>query len=499
MRINLKSSRAFTLIEIIIAITIIAVFITLPMLAYANFNKNSRDALRKNDVHKVQSALELYKANTGTYPTQLNWMEELVNQGYLPEIPKDPKDGQDSDGVTFGYSYSVSSDGLYYELSALLESGEGVEKEYYVVSPGGPGIIGKLTPGNNTLTGYPTTTLMAQSPTAPFTTKSPTPTRTPTPSRTPTPTPTNTPAPGAVIANYRPASSNISVMTTDTSGKVWFIEDGNYGWLNPTNGTSQTYPAPYGPQSPFTKMAVDSSNNIWYVGGAGGSASKLVKINGTTGAATVYDGPSLPALSFGPAIGPDNAIWFAEHYPPNTRIYKYSQAGVQLGAYTTSTYQIAGDLTTVGAYLYFPSTKYPSPNEIVRLTTAGAVSTFSTLTTYPGSTVVKDPTNNMWSIGSNSVYMKTSTSGVTTNYPAISQTYSYSKPGVLGPDNNIWHLSNKTASGADYVRIKPDGSYTPYAPNYGFGVHVPNAIASSNGKIWIGMSTGYIFQVQPGN
>ncbi len=238
MRSNLDSSRAFTLIEIIIAITIIGVFVTLPVLAYSNFNKNSRDSLRKNDINKVQSALELYKANTGKYPSQLSWMQELVDAGYLPEIPSDPKDGQDSDGVTFGYNYSVTTDGLYYELSALLESGDGNEKEYYVVSPGGPGKIGVITPGNNLLTGFPTTTLIAQSPTAPFTTKSPTPTSTPT--FTPTTTPTNTPT-------YTPTLTPIPPPTNlATAGNTYaLIVGAPYPEMRANLFTSWTAPAGY--------------------------------------------------------------------------------------------------------------------------------------------------------------------------------------------------------------------------------------------------------------
>jgi prepilin-type N-terminal cleavage/methylation domain-containing protein len=43
----MKISRGFTLIEIIIAITLIAFFVTLPILAYSSYLKKTRDAQRK--------------------------------------------------------------------------------------------------------------------------------------------------------------------------------------------------------------------------------------------------------------------------------------------------------------------------------------------------------------------------------------------------------------------------------------------------------------------
>ena len=60
--------RGFTLLEIIIAISLIAFFITLPILAYSSYLKKTRDTQRKNSVNQIQSALEIYRANNGKYP-----------------------------------------------------------------------------------------------------------------------------------------------------------------------------------------------------------------------------------------------------------------------------------------------------------------------------------------------------------------------------------------------------------------------------------------------
>lgn len=147
----MKTSRpGFTLIEIIIAITLIAFFVTLPILAYSSYLKKTRDTQRKNSINQIQSALEQYRANNGKYPPTDTWKDVLVSQGYLPSIPKDPLDGQavaGENGVYYGFDYQSSADGQSYQLSVRLEEnqpgGKGYsnEKSYYTVSPEGPKIV----------------------------------------------------------------------------------------------------------------------------------------------------------------------------------------------------------------------------------------------------------------------------------------------------------------------------------------------------------------------
>ena len=191
-------NKGFTLIEIIIAMTLIAIFVTLPVLAYANFSKSSRDTQRRNDINKVQAALEQYKAQNSHYPDNDTWEEDLVNGGYIPEIPQDPKDGQstgDDSALTYQYTYSVSEDSASYQLAALLEltpAGNGLssppppgEGDFYVATPAGTKHV--RLPGDESGK-FPEPTQMAL-PTSPISTRTPTPTNAAgTPSASPTPT-----------------------------------------------------------------------------------------------------------------------------------------------------------------------------------------------------------------------------------------------------------------------------------------------------------------------
>ena len=153
----MRLSRGFTLLEIIIAISLIAFFITLPILAYSSYLKKTRDVQRKNSINQVQAALEQYRANNGKYPPTDTWKDVLVSQGYLPSIPKDPMDGQSvtgESGVYYGFDYSASADGQSYQLTGRLEEnqpgGKGYanEKSYYTVGPEGPKVV-YITPGGS--------------------------------------------------------------------------------------------------------------------------------------------------------------------------------------------------------------------------------------------------------------------------------------------------------------------------------------------------------------
>lgn len=120
-----KSNRGFTIIELLVAATVIAVLITIGMVSYAPVNKRSRDTKRKSDVEQLRSALEMYRADNGYYPntgggswTNASGLSGVLVASYMPVIPTDPK--------AYPYEYQATnlSGGQYYGycLTAYLES-----------------------------------------------------------------------------------------------------------------------------------------------------------------------------------------------------------------------------------------------------------------------------------------------------------------------------------------------------------------------------------------
>lgn len=121
----------FTLIEILVAATIIAVMSVAGVASYTRINMRSRDAKRKSDLEQVRSALEMYRVDNGYYPntgTGFNQLSDLDSElvpTYMPEIPKDPKNTP-STPVLYYYSPLGSGSPYYsYCICANLENESG--------------------------------------------------------------------------------------------------------------------------------------------------------------------------------------------------------------------------------------------------------------------------------------------------------------------------------------------------------------------------------------
>ncbi|KKP68401.1 MAG: general secretion pathway protein G [Candidatus Roizmanbacteria bacterium GW2011_GWA2_35_19] len=111
--------KSFTLIEILVVSTIIALLAAAASLSYSQLSKQSRDAKRKTDIEQVRAALEMYRSNEDAYPVGSNWGTTLNVLSsptiYIQSLPSDPKN------PTFTYYYT-SSDGTDYTLATHLET-----------------------------------------------------------------------------------------------------------------------------------------------------------------------------------------------------------------------------------------------------------------------------------------------------------------------------------------------------------------------------------------
>ncbi len=123
----------FSLVELLITVSIIAILIAIGVASYATINRQSRDTKRKSDIEQIRSALEMYRADNGSYPSagSGSWVaassatDALIGltpslvSTYLSVVPRDPKSAQN-----YMYLASNPSGGAYYGycLSALLES-----------------------------------------------------------------------------------------------------------------------------------------------------------------------------------------------------------------------------------------------------------------------------------------------------------------------------------------------------------------------------------------
>ncbi len=125
-----KHRLGFSLIEVLVAATIIAVLAAIGATSYSSVNKRSRDTRRKSDLEQIRSSLEQYRTDKGYYPSQgagtwvqASTLSDLTSGGYISAIPSDPK------STTQSYWYQVTNPSgtptLYYGycLTAWVEQG----------------------------------------------------------------------------------------------------------------------------------------------------------------------------------------------------------------------------------------------------------------------------------------------------------------------------------------------------------------------------------------
>ena len=126
----------FTLVELLIIVSIIAVLIAI-VLVVMNPNQTrakGRDGIRVNDLHSIQSALEVYHADQadGAYPACNSTAAScLYNSSgplstYMTEFPADPAQASPTlpctSGASVNYYYYYRSSAGSYVVAALLES-----------------------------------------------------------------------------------------------------------------------------------------------------------------------------------------------------------------------------------------------------------------------------------------------------------------------------------------------------------------------------------------
>lgn len=81
------SAAGFTLIELLVVVSLIVLLASIGMSQYKNSQTYAKEAVLKEDLFRMRDAIDQYHADKNKYPQSL---EDLVSEGYLREIPKDP-------------------------------------------------------------------------------------------------------------------------------------------------------------------------------------------------------------------------------------------------------------------------------------------------------------------------------------------------------------------------------------------------------------------------
>jgi general secretion pathway protein G len=82
-----KQDEGFTLIELMIVMAIIGVLATLAIPSFVGALKQAREAVLKEDLHVIRTAIDSYTMDKQKAPQSL---DDLIQDGYLKSIPEDP-------------------------------------------------------------------------------------------------------------------------------------------------------------------------------------------------------------------------------------------------------------------------------------------------------------------------------------------------------------------------------------------------------------------------
>jgi general secretion pathway protein G len=87
----------FTLIELMIVMAIISILAVVAIPSYLGAVRQAREAVLKEDLQTMRNAIDSYTADKQKAPQSL---DDLVQEGYLREIPEDPMTHSTSTWVT---------------------------------------------------------------------------------------------------------------------------------------------------------------------------------------------------------------------------------------------------------------------------------------------------------------------------------------------------------------------------------------------------------------
>jgi len=79
--------RGFTMIELLIVISLIVILASVGMVQYRNSVTRAQEGVLKENLFRMRDAIDQFYADKTKYPQSL---ADLVSEGYLREIPVDP-------------------------------------------------------------------------------------------------------------------------------------------------------------------------------------------------------------------------------------------------------------------------------------------------------------------------------------------------------------------------------------------------------------------------
>ena len=116
-----KQISAFTLVELLVVMSIIGVLAAIGLTSFTTAQMRGRDVQRKSDLKQTANALELYYADYGSYPDSITFGTQFTDGKtiYFKTLPIDPNSDR-----TYTYRIVPASSNQKFQLFARLENSQ---------------------------------------------------------------------------------------------------------------------------------------------------------------------------------------------------------------------------------------------------------------------------------------------------------------------------------------------------------------------------------------
>lgn len=128
----------FTIVELLIVIVVIGILGAITIVAYNGVQSRARDTRRLDDANSIRKALELYRIDTGVYPSAIN--SNMSNSD--PNLP-----GSGWESSTYGQATWLDRLKPYMnKMPAIDPANDATRFYYYYFYTNNPGLCGAQTP-----------------------------------------------------------------------------------------------------------------------------------------------------------------------------------------------------------------------------------------------------------------------------------------------------------------------------------------------------------------
>jgi general secretion pathway protein G len=130
IRLRSSGARGFTLIEIMVVITILGILAALIVPRVVGRTDDARIAAARQDIASIMQALKLYRLDNGRYPTTEQGLESLITKPASEPVPMNWKQGGYLDRSSvpkdpWGHPYQYLNPGLRGEIDVFSFGADG--------------------------------------------------------------------------------------------------------------------------------------------------------------------------------------------------------------------------------------------------------------------------------------------------------------------------------------------------------------------------------------